>query len=204
MQELLSRVQLQTWTNGGMLNAPLSLRLTLVEKLASMLDRSSGTDADRAASGAAAKMDHRQHSAFPELPQQIAALYEWFSARCRWKEKALTQRGLLVQAGDQSEQIFTRWRAGAYNAWSLPWRCFIVLEELRWGHLAMPAVWEARKRWRCCWVICSRKRHNIWQRVSMRHRPRVTITISGLPLRPFRRAGSMLIFKLAGKVDHGR
>ncbi|EIQ21995.1 hypothetical protein SB96558_5279 [Shigella boydii 965-58] len=33
MQELLSRVQLQTWTNGGMLNAPLSLRLTLVEKL---------------------------------------------------------------------------------------------------------------------------------------------------------------------------
>ena len=38
MQELLSRVQLQTWTNGGMLNAPLSLRLTMVEKLASMLD----------------------------------------------------------------------------------------------------------------------------------------------------------------------
>ncbi|MEN1696020.1 diguanylate cyclase regulator RdcB family protein, partial [Pseudomonas aeruginosa] len=59
--------------------------------------------------------------------------YEWFSARCRWKEKALTQRGLLVQAGEQSEQIFTRWRAGAYNAWSLPGRCFIVLEELRWG-----------------------------------------------------------------------
>ncbi len=38
MQELLARVQLQTWTNGGMLNAPLSLRLTMVEKLASMLD----------------------------------------------------------------------------------------------------------------------------------------------------------------------
>ena len=107
MQELLARVQLQTWTNGGMLNAQ---HLALLQK-----------------------MDHRQHSAFPELPQQIAALYEWFSARCRWKEKALTQRGLLVQAGEQSEQIFTRWRAGAYNAWSLPGRCFIVLEELRWG-----------------------------------------------------------------------
>lgn len=38
-----------------------------------------------------------------------------------------------MQAGEQSEQIFTRWRAGAYNAWSLPGRCFIVLEELRWG-----------------------------------------------------------------------
>ena len=132
MQELLSRVQLQTWTNGGMLNAPLSLRLTLVEKLASMLDPGHLALTQIAQHLALLqKMDHRQHSAFPELPQQIAALYEWFSARCRWKEKALTQRGLLVQAGDQSEQIFTRWRAGAYNAWSLPGRCFIVLEELR-------------------------------------------------------------------------
>ena len=134
MQELLARVQLQTWTNGGMLNAPLSLRLTLVEKLASMLDPGHLALTQIAQHLALLqKMDHRQHSAFPELPQQIAALYEWFSARCRWKEKALTQRGLLVQAGDQSEQIFTRWRAGAYNAWSLPGRCFIVLEELRWG-----------------------------------------------------------------------
>ena len=134
MQELLARVQLQTWTNGGMLNAPLSLRLTLVEKLASMLDPGHLALTQIAQHLALLqKMDHRQHSAFPELPQQIAALYEWFSARCRWKEKALTQRGLLVQAGEQSEQIFTRWRAGAYNAWSLPGRCFIVLEELRWG-----------------------------------------------------------------------
>ncbi len=38
-----------------------------------------------------------------------------------------------MQAGDQSEQIFTRWRAGAYNAWSFAWALFIVLEELRWG-----------------------------------------------------------------------
>ncbi len=29
-----------------------------------------------------------------------------------------------MQAGDQSEQIFTRWRAGAYNARSLPWALF--------------------------------------------------------------------------------
>ena len=134
MQELLARVQLQAWTNGGMLNAPLSLRLTLVEKLASMLDPGHLALTQIAQHLALLqKMDHRQHSAFPELPQQIAALYEWFSARCRWKEKALTQRGLLVQAGEQSEQIFTRWRAGHYDGWSLAGRCFIVLEELRWG-----------------------------------------------------------------------
>ena len=76
MQELLSRVQLQTWTNGGMLNAPLSLRLTLVEKLASMLDPGHLALTQIAQHLALLqKMDHRQHSAFPELPQQIAALY---------------------------------------------------------------------------------------------------------------------------------
>ena len=32
------------------------------------------------------------------------------------------------------------------------------------------------------------------RRAKGRPRPRVTITISGLPLRPFRRAGIMLIF----------
>ncbi len=175
-----------------MLNAPLSLRLTLVEKLASMLDPGHLALTQIAQHLALLqKMDHRQHSAFPELPQQIAALYEWFSARCRWKEKALTQRGLLVQAGDQSEQFFTRWRAGAYNATVVALGAVLSFwRSCAGGHLAMPAVWEARKRWRCCWVICSRKRHNIWQRVSMRHRPRVAITISGLPLRPFRRAGA--------------
>lgn len=41
-----------------------------------------------------------------------------------------------MQAGEQSEQIFTRWRAGAYNAGRC-WALFIVLEELRWG------IWRA-------------------------------------------------------------
>ncbi len=73
----------------------------------------------------------------PELPQQIAALYEWFSARCRWKEKALTQRGLLVQAGEQSEQIFTRWRAGAYNALVVAWALFY-----RSRRVALGGIWR--------------------------------------------------------------
>ena len=157
MQELLARVQLQTWTNGGMLNAPLSLRLTMVEKLASMLDP-----------GHLALTQIAQHLAllqkigsppalcFPgSSPSKLPPCMSGFQPVAAGRKMALTQRGLLVQAGDQSEQIFTRWRAGAYNAWSLPGRCFIVLEELRWGHLAMPVVWEARKRWRCCWVICA-------------------------------------------------
>lgn len=117
MQELLARVQLQTWTNGSMLNAPLSLRLTLVEKLASMLDPGHLALTQIAQHLALLqKMDHRQHSAFPELPQQIAALYEWFSA-----------------PGEQSEQIFTRWRAGAYIAWALFYRS---------GGVALGCIWR--------------------------------------------------------------
>lgn len=59
MQELLARVQLQTWTNGGMLNAPLSLRLTLVEKLASMLDPG--------------------HLALTQIAQHLALLQKWIT-----------------------------------------------------------------------------------------------------------------------------
>lgn len=69
----------------------------------------------------------------PGIMQQINTLSSWFSQRSAYKEKALTQRGLTVQAGEHSEQIFTRWRAGAYDGWSLPGRCFVALEELRWG-----------------------------------------------------------------------
>lgn len=60
MQELLARVQLQAWTNGGMLNAPLSLRLTLVEKLASMLDPG--------------------HLALTQIAQHLALLQKWITA----------------------------------------------------------------------------------------------------------------------------
>lgn len=156
MQEILARTQLQTWANAGMLNAPLSLRLALVEKLTAMLDPGHLALTQIAQYLALLqKRDLRPQSAFPELQQQITALYEWFSARCHCKEKALTQRGLLVQAGEQSEQIFTRWRAGAYDSWSLPGRGFIVLEDCVGGRLAMPAVWEVRKRQRCCLMICA-------------------------------------------------
>ncbi len=105
MQELLSRVQLQTWTNGGMLNAPLSLRLTMVEKLASMLDPGHLALTQIAQHLALLqKMDHRQHSASRSSPAN-SALYEWFSARCRWKEKALTQRGLWCRRVNRASKF---------------------------------------------------------------------------------------------------
>jgi len=69
----------------------------------------------------------------PGLSQRYDELSLNFVQRAAYKEKALSQRGLMVQAGNHSEQIFTRWRAGNYDGWSLAGRCYIVLEELRWG-----------------------------------------------------------------------
>ncbi len=155
MQELLARVQLQTWTNGGMLNAPLSLRLTLVEKLASMLDPGHLALTQIAQHLALLQNGSPPALCFPGAPQQIVALYEWFSARCRWKEKALTQRGLLVQAGEQSEQILPAGVLGRITPGRCPGAVLSFWRSCAGVHLAMPAVWEARKRWRCCWVICA-------------------------------------------------
>ena len=61
------------------------------------------------------------HLALTRMSDKLVALRQQVNPR------------LTVQAGEHSEQIFTRWRAGQYEGWSLAGRCFIVLEELRWG-----------------------------------------------------------------------
>ncbi|MDA8477357.1 YjcZ-like family protein [Citrobacter sp. Awk 4] len=133
LQEMLTYTQLRTWPmTGG--SEHLLMRLTLVEKLAGMID-----PGHLALSRIAQRLALLQHSelprvyATPGIRQQLDALADEFTRRCTYKEKALTQRGLTVQAGEHSEQVFTRWRAGVYDGWSLPGRCFVALEELRWG-----------------------------------------------------------------------
>lgn len=118
----------------GMLNENAALRLGLAEKLAGMLD-----PGHLALTRMSDKLVALRQQVNPRLPQpsgllqQYEALSAHFNQRAAYKEKALAQRGLTVQAGEHSEQIFTRWRAGQYDGWSLAGRCFIVLEELRWG-----------------------------------------------------------------------
>lgn len=133
-QEILSRTQLRAWVMAGVFNEHLMMRLKLVEKLAGMLD-----PGHLALTRISERLTFLQQTdisrgqAIPGLVQQLASLAEWFATRSAWKEKALSQRGLTVQAGEHSEQVFTRWLTGAYDGWSLPGRCFIALEELRWG-----------------------------------------------------------------------
>ena len=133
-QEIMTHTRLRPWAMAGMLNENAALRLGLAEKLAGMLDPGHLALTLMAEKLIALRQQtHPRTLQSPGLTQQYADLVSHFTQRAAWKEKALTQRGLTVQAGEHSEQIFTRWRAGAYNAWSLPGRCFIVLEELRWG-----------------------------------------------------------------------
>lgn len=118
----------------GVSSEHLVMRLKLVEKLAGMIDPGH-LALVRIAEGLRflQQTEHPRGLSTPGLLQQINSLTDWFTQRAAYKEKALTQRGLTVQAGEHSEQIFTRWRAGTYDGWSLPGRCFVALEELRWG-----------------------------------------------------------------------
>ena len=133
-QEIMTHTRLRPWAMAGMLNENAALRLGLAEKLAGMLDPGHLALTLMAEKLIASRQQtHPRAQQSPGLMQQYAELASHFTQRAAWKEKALTQRGLTVQAGEHSEQIFTRWRAGHYDGWSLAGRCFIVLEELRWG-----------------------------------------------------------------------
>lgn len=134
-QEVMAQTQLRPWAMSGVLNENDSLRLGLAEKLASMLDPGhlALTRITQRLVSLQQAEQHRPASNTQNNQQQYDELIEHFSQRASWKEKALSQRGLTVQAGNHSEQIFTRWRAGNYNGWSMAGRCYVALEELRWG-----------------------------------------------------------------------
>jgi hypothetical protein len=106
------------------------MRLGLAEKLASQFDP--GHLALTRMSRYLQQLQSKSHSS-PELRQQFGLVSEQFSQRAEHKQRALTQRGLMVESGSHSDEVFTRWHAGQYDGWSLAGRCYIALEELRWG-----------------------------------------------------------------------
>ena len=133
-QEVMAQTQLRPWAMSGVLNENDTLRLGLAEKLASMLDPGH-LALTRITQRLAAlqSSERRPVNGAVSNQQQYDEMIEHFSQRAGWKEKALTQRGLTVQAGHHSEQIFTRWRAGNYGGWSLAGRCYVGLGEVGWG-----------------------------------------------------------------------
>lgn len=131
-QEIMAQTQLRPWAMSGVLNENDSLRLGLAEKLASMLDPGH-LALTRITQRLTALQQTERRPASPGTAAQYDELLGHFSQRAAWKEKALTQRGLAVQAGHHSEQVFTHWRVGNYSGWSMAGRCYVALEELRWG-----------------------------------------------------------------------
>lgn len=133
-QEIMTQTQLRPWAMSGGFNENAALRLGMAEKLAGMFDPGhlALTKMTQKLTALRQQVNRREQQQ-PGLMQQYDELSSHFSQRAAYKEKALTQRGLTVQAGVHSEQIFTRWRAGHYNGWSLAGRCYVALEELRWG-----------------------------------------------------------------------
>lgn len=128
-QEIMAQTQLRPWTMSGSLDENEILRLGLAEKLASQLDP--GHLALRRITQRLSAM--QQAVSRPGQIRQVDEMLAYFSQRAAAKEKALIQRGLVVQAGKHSERVFTHWRAGNFSGWSMAGRCYVALEELRWG-----------------------------------------------------------------------
>jgi hypothetical protein len=130
MNEIVAQTQLRPWSAAGLFSDNPAMRLGLAEKLASQFDP--GHLALTRMSRYLQLLQGKSNGSV-ELRQQFGLIGEQFSLRADHKQRALTQCGLMVQAGLHSDEVFTRWHAGQYNGWSLAGRCFIALEELRVG-----------------------------------------------------------------------
>lgn len=64
---------------------------------------------------------------------RLLALRQQISQRLSRIEADLEHSDLLRQGMVHSEQIFSRWRSGHYFSFSPAARCYVALEELRWG-----------------------------------------------------------------------
>lgn len=130
MQDILSQNPLRSWELARSFSDRPAIRLGLTEKLANLFEPGhfALTEMSRYLQILTTKSNGS-----PELRQLYGSLGEQFRQRAEHKKRALIQQGLEAQARLHHEQIFARWQAGNYDGWSLAGRCFVALEELRWG-----------------------------------------------------------------------
>lgn len=119
-QEVLSQTQLRAWVMAGVSSEHLVMRLKLVEKLAGMIDPGHLALVRIAERLMFCNRPNIRGAVHPGLIQQINSLTDWFTQRGAYKEKALTQRGLTVQAGEHSEQILPGGGLGRMTAGRYP------------------------------------------------------------------------------------
>ncbi len=69
----------------------------------------------------------------PALVTQLEQLGSYYQQCATRLEDELAARGLENEAREHIDAIFARWRSGHYGEFSPAGRCYVVLEELRWG-----------------------------------------------------------------------
>ncbi|ELZ8931577.1 diguanylate cyclase regulator RdcB family protein [Cronobacter dublinensis] len=85
-------------------------------------------------------------ASFAEALDGIIGQYQHSAARL---ESQLRQQDLTAAAQRHFRDVMTRWQRGEFNGWSPAGRCYVALEELRWGafgdalRLSAPSVKSA-------------------------------------------------------------
>lgn len=63
----------------------------------------------------------------------LEALATRLDRRCRALEEEVGRIDFVQRVQLNLDQVFNKWRAGRYGSFSLGGRCYVALEELRWG-----------------------------------------------------------------------
>ncbi len=157
----MTHTRLRPWAMSGMFTENTALRLGLAEKLAGMLDPGHLALTRMSDKLLALRQQTNPRTVQPPgLIQQYEELTAHFSQRAAYKEKALTQRGLTVQAGEHSEQILP---AGVpANTTVGLWLAAVTLfwKSCAGGRLVMRAGWQMTM-----WRPCSRITCAAWRRI---------------------------------------
>ncbi|WP_029593117.1 diguanylate cyclase regulator RdcB family protein [Franconibacter pulveris] len=129
-EELMHKAPLRQWAASGSLMHNDVRLLQWLDQLAGLL-----SPGHLAISLVADRLSKLQAQAGNDagLRAQLETLSTQFQQRMTRLETQRQKRDLTTEAHQHCEQVLERWRGGRYNAWSPAGRCYVALEELRWG-----------------------------------------------------------------------
>jgi len=127
-QEMIARSQQPPWALPDMLATRADLRLAWLEQLMHLW--SPGQLALLHMSTRLAVVCGNQTG---NMQLALGNVLRQCRERLAQREAFLRQRDMVQEAWTHAEKTLYRWRSGEFAAWSPAGRCYIALEELRWG-----------------------------------------------------------------------
>lgn len=113
---------------------------------------------------------------FAQALEVTAGHYQHTAARL---ETQLRQSDLLAAAQRHVSEVMARWKNGEFNGWSPAGRCYVVLEELRWGAFGDALrLGEPQEKTPCC-NRCITRPSADWRRALTRRPTRGISTSNG-------------------------